>query len=386
MATHLGVAIIYTIPSMLFCLLGSLISTVYGEWISPPSTLPSAASDKYVVTGSYNGTIFLLGGDSYPRQTTEYQINTDTFTTTQTLPTDLKGYAQCWTQLKETMYMVEPGGSTLSTFNMITKQYTPTSLHLNTNVGNNGEVCLAVANGHLFITGGWPNDIAMNTVQVLNLTTSEWMMNTQPMQQTRCSHACAAHYNYLWVFGGWGDDTIGAININERIHISGIISNQSQWEFIDPLTTSVYGVRATAWHQSIFVIGGYKGSGSAVSKIDKVHVADAITGKVVVSPDRLVYGIAFHGTVIVQNVIYLLGGGKNTWMYYQLTEPASNPITTHNPTTTDPTTANPTTPAPTSPDPTTADPTTANPTTTDPTTADPTTANPTTTDPTTADP
>eukprot|EP01083_Nonionella_stella_P178175 628713_1 len=376
MATHLGVAIIYTIPSMLFCLLGSLISTVYGEWISPPSTLPSAASDKYVVTGSYNGTIFLLGGDSYPRQTTEYQINTDTFTTTQTLPTDLKGYAQCWTQLKETMYMVEPSGSTLSTFNMITKQYTPEWLHLDSDVGVNGEGCLAVANHHLFITGGWPNGVSFATLQVLDLTALEWIKNTPPMQQDRCSHTCVAHYNYLWVFGGWGTST-GAIDINERINITSITSNQ--WAFIDPLSTKVYGLRATAWQQSIFVTGGFTGSGANIV-LDKVHVADAITGKVVVSPDRLVYGIAFHGTVIVQNVIYLLGGGKNTWMYYQLTEPTSNP------TTTDPTTANPTTPAPTSPDPTTADPTTANPTTTDPTTADPTTANPTTTDPTTADP
>eukprot|EP01083_Nonionella_stella_P160376 524221_1 len=105
MASQLGVAMIYTVPIMLFCLFGSLISSVSGKWISPPSTLPSDID--WIVIGAYNGTIFILcihhvlfemhalicvhlhcvKGERYSSKSTqEYQIATDTFTTTQTLP------------------------------------------------------------------------------------------------------------------------------------------------------------------------------------------------------------------------------------------------------------------------------------------------------------
>eukprot|EP01083_Nonionella_stella_P010725 30521_1 len=308
----------------LFCVFESLMSSIHGDWTSPAtSTLPSG--DNAFAVGAYNGTIFLLGGDYDPRQT-EYHIDTDTFTSLP-LSNNLTGNAQFCSQLEETMYMIKRQGTKLSTFNMITKEYTKGWIDLNQEVGTDGEACLAAANDHLFITGGYLNDNASDTLQVLRLADLEWIMNAPSMQQSRCSHACIAHYNYLWVFGGWSH---GALDLNERINITDITSNQ--WDFIDPLSNSSYGLRAAAWYQHIFVTGGYNPYPYVF--FDTVHLVDSIAGTVVLSPERLVYGTAWHGITVAQNAIYLFGGCNavgnctlNTWMRYELTAPTANPTT-----------------------------------------------------------
>eukprot|EP01083_Nonionella_stella_P310238 1101553_1 len=377
----------------------TIICVASYQWVSPDSTLPSA--NAYMVVGVHNGTIFILGGGASPRQMTEFQIETETFIPmTQTLPNDVEAWGQIWSQLDEMMYMIV--GSTLSTFNMITKQYTNAWIDLNADVGGK-DGCLAAVNDQIFVTGGYVNSQSIDTFQVLNVTSLQWISNTPSMQTKRCDHACVVHYNYLWVFGGWGSSPI---KTNERIDITDITSNQ--WDFIGGLSDVAYAFRAVAWQQSVFVTGGYQGSGNHVY-LDTVHVVDGITGDIVLALERLVSTVAFHGIVSIHNVIYLFGGATgpggvigvalDTWMRYgqrSTIMPTSVPTTadptTSAPTTGNPTTANPTTNEPTfvpSSAPTTSNPTTSNPTTNEPTFAPssvPTTDNPTTANPTTDEP
>eukprot|EP01083_Nonionella_stella_P237976 834322_1 len=357
----------------------TIICVANSQWVSPDSTLPSA--NAYMVVGVHNGTIFILGGGASPRQMTEFQIETETFIPmTQTLPNDVEAWGQIWSQLDEMMYMIV--GSTLSTFNMITKQYTNAWIDLNADVGGK-DGCLAAVNDQIFVTGGYVNSQSIDTFQVLNVTSLQWISNTPSMQTKRCDHACVVHYNYLWVFGGWGSSPI---KTNERIDITDITSNQ--WDFVGDLTEGAYDLRAATWQQSVFVTGGYQGDSNYIY-LDTVHVADGITGEVVLAPERLVYPVASHGIVSIHNVIYLLGGATgpggvkgvavNTWMRYGQ-RPTIMPTSV-------PTTADPTTPAPTTGNPTTANPTTNEPTfapSSVPTTDNPTTANPTTDEPTIA--
>eukprot|EP01083_Nonionella_stella_P237979 834331_1 len=377
----------------------TIICVANSQWVSPDSTLPSA--NAYMVVGVHNGTIFILGGGASPRQMTEFQIETETFIPmTQTLPNDVEAWGQIWSQLDEMMYMIV--GSTLSTFNMITKQYTNAWIDLNADVGGK-DGCLAAVNDQIFVTGGYVNSQSIDTFQVLNVTSLQWISNTPSMQTKRCDHACVVHYNYLWVFGGWGSSPI---KTNERIDITDITSNQ--WDFVGDLTEGAYDLRAATWQQSVFVTGGYQGDSNYIY-LDTVHVADGITGEVVLAPERLVYPVASHGIVSIHNVIYLLGGATgpggvkgvavNTWMRYgqrptimPTSVPTTADPTTPAPTTGNPTTANPTTNEPTfvpSSAPTTSNPTTSNPTTNEPTfvpSSAPTTSNPTTSNPTTNEP
>eukprot|EP01083_Nonionella_stella_P164431 544167_1 len=387
----------------------AIICVANSQWISPSSTLPN--TNHGMVVGVHNGTIFILGGSysasSYTvplTQMTEFQIETETFIPmTQTLPNDVEAWGQIWSQLDEMMYMIV--GSTLSTFNMITKQYTNAWIDLNADVGGK-DGCLAAVNDQIFVTGGYVNDQSIDTLQVLNVTSLQWISNTPSMQTKRCDHACVVHYNYLWVFGGW-NEIISALKTNERIDITDITSNQ--WDFIGGLSDVAYAFRAVAWQQSVFVTGGYQGNTNNIY-LDTVHVADGITGEVVLAPERLVYKVIAPGIVSIHNVIYLFGGSNSvsgyvdTWMRYgQLptimptsvpttadpttpapitADPTSSAPTTDNPTTANPTTADPTSSAPTTDNPTTANPTTADPTSSAPTTDNPTTANPTTNEPT----
>eukprot|EP01083_Nonionella_stella_P164432 544173_1 len=366
----------------------AIICVANSQWISPSSTLPN--TNHGMVVGVHNGTIFILGGSysasSYTvplTQMTEFQIETETFIPmTQTLPNDVEAWGQIWSQLDEMMYMIV--GSTLSTFNMITKQYTNAWIDLNADVGGK-DGCLAAVNDQIFVTGGYVNDQSIDTLQVLNVTSLQWISNTPSMQTKRCDHACVVHYNYLWVFGGW-NEILGSLKTNERIDITDVTSNQ--WKFIGDLSGVAYALRAAVWQQSVFVTGGYQGSGNHVY-LDTVHVVDGITGDIVLALERLVSTVAFHGIVSIHNVIYLLGGATgpggvkgvavNTWMRYGQ-RPTIMPTSV-------PTTADPTTPAPTTGNPTTANPTTNEPTfapSSVPTTDNPTTANPTTDEPTIA--
>eukprot|EP01083_Nonionella_stella_P121976 366671_1 len=133
----------------------TIICVASSQWVSPYSTLPSA--NAYMVVGVHNGTISILGGSTSSavplRQMTQFQIETETFIPmTQTLPNDVSATGQIWSQLDETIYMIV--GSTLSTFNMITKQYTNAWIDLSTDVGG-VDGCLAAANDHIFFTGGY---------------------------------------------------------------------------------------------------------------------------------------------------------------------------------------------------------------------------------------
>eukprot|EP01083_Nonionella_stella_P245618 853525_1 len=323
--------------SLLLCL--STIPTLSEAtgWSPSSSTLPFA--DNSMAVGAYNDTIFLLGGANNQNQMTEYHISTDTFTNKgPILEESMYAYGQIWSQIDETMYIIDTTGEHLSTFDMAHKQYTKQWHNLETSV-NGYMACLAASNDHLFITGGTK---CLTKFQVLNLGTLGWVSNTPPMQQCRRSHACAVSIDYLWVFAGWDANANKRLRTNERIHIDNIASND--WAFTESFPTGIdpYVHRAIAWQDKIHIIGGCRGF-SNDAYLDTVYTVDATTGQMVLSPDRLNYDIAWAGTVVHHNEMFVFGGrnywdnNKNTWMKYQFatsqptadptSSPSSNPST-----------------------------------------------------------
>eukprot|EP01083_Nonionella_stella_P299152 1015126_1 len=212
---------------------GSLLSPTCGEWVSPASRLPYA--DDQMVVASYNDIIFILGGAMNPspnfNQMIEYHMDTDTFVLlNETLSRPLIALAQSWGQLEETIYMMDQSGNYLNTFNMMTKQFTSSWQNI---PYFQSDACLAVSNNLIFVTGGVIGS-ATDQLQVLNLTSSQWIGTVPAMQQVRKEHACVAHESYLWVFGGvffFGEGLFVHYPVNnERISITNIASNQ--WEYI----------------------------------------------------------------------------------------------------------------------------------------------------------
>eukprot|EP01083_Nonionella_stella_P208124 755533_1 len=353
-------------PALIFTVWIIRLTLVTSVWNSPGSLL--ANSCKYCAVGEHNNTLFLIGGQVDGMEPiTEYQFSTThalNFISQNlvNLTLDLYGYGQTYTQQDEMVYMlyptdgIQPSSITkIATFNMKTHQLTDNwmELTLQTKVDYYG--CLASFANYLYIAGGaarWGPTHA--TLQILDLTTYEWIQNAPSLQDARSSSSCLVHNNILWIFGG---AVIGGdkVQTNERINIIDI--TQNTWNYTAPLTIGITGSRAAVLKDMIYIIGGTH-AGSNQQRWD-VHVLDTNTETMSVSAELLAYPIIFCSVYVLNDIIYVFGGTSygsysDKWMYYTLptvaptTEPTSatptsSPIPgpTYTPTPEPTTTANP---------------------------------------------
>eukprot|EP01083_Nonionella_stella_P046878 125532_1 len=290
-----------------------------------PQPLPQAVDE--LATGAYNGTIFIIGGYGWrgsDQQLTTYEIATDTLTDFgSVLPGSISGgYGQFWTQVDHIIYMIKL--NIIYTYNLITNEYTNNwkSITLNPAVSYTG--CIASDSGYLYITGGdesydSPTATSTDELQILRLSTYQWLNNAPPMTQNRSYHGCIAYNEYVWVFGG---------TLYERISTIDIINNT--WTSFDALTMSL-GPRAAAWLDTIYVIGG---------NTRVTHLVNATTAAVTSLPHIYPLKNSLGAPVVVDAVLYVFGGFQNEgvttadWAYYPLPlAPTSKPtaLPTFNP-------------------------------------------------------
>eukprot|EP01083_Nonionella_stella_P147847 467092_1 len=108
---------------------------------------------------------------------------------------------------------------THSIFDLSTTQYTSNwnNITLDTNVGFSA--CFASSQSFLYILGGYLGATVMwsKVVQIVSLTTYEWIDNPPYIQHSRGNLACIVYNDYLWAFGG--QNTGGSLASNERINI-----------------------------------------------------------------------------------------------------------------------------------------------------------------------
>eukprot|EP01083_Nonionella_stella_P002607 7479_1 len=311
-------------------------------WIMGNESLPRA-SDAMAV-GSYNGTIFLIGGYNEKgnnKQLVEVDIDTQNVTDLGKtfLPLETSCEGQSWTQHAHLVYTIDGTGSFFNTFNLITKSYTTTALTFPINVGGGGSACLASSDTFLYVVGGAYQLDPINTVQILSLSTNSWVNDPPPMQVQRHQHACLVHNNYLWGFGGAELDRYGTEHAtSERILTTQI--TQNTWDFIDSFNVSLYGIRAAAWNDIIYIIGGIVGT------IDHhwMRLVDANTGTIIMPNDALPFSNSWGSPIIVDGLLYVFGGyfdeSKDDfspeWFYYTLTPFIATQIPSNDPTTSNP--------------------------------------------------
>eukprot|EP01083_Nonionella_stella_P115216 341356_1 len=304
-----------------------LIRSSQTAWTIGDNPLPRA-DDEHAV-GAYDGTIFILGGYQERHTLVELDIATQSVTDhgkRAIMDAEIDGAAQYWSQQGPLVYIIHEEGSIcfFNIYDMRTRQYTTNwkGITFLTGVGDDG--CLASSALFLYVTGGDPDGI--DTLQVLRLTTYSWITNPLPptMQQRRQHHSCVLHNDYLWAFGGqWTpiknqNDELAS---NERIRTTGDIT-QNTWNYIDPLTVGIVNHRAVAYQDTIYVIGGQDLSSTEYAF---VHLVDANTGEVTVSPDRMQSVSQLGAPIIVDSTLYLFGGFElpsgsmsTEWQYYPL--------------------------------------------------------------------
>eukprot|EP01083_Nonionella_stella_P226282 803775_1 len=338
------------ILSMLTLLLPShiLASYDYNNWIAPSSPTLSRDIDMSAVGyDSSNNTIWILGGYPYngdPQSLISYDIVSNLFTdyTVTALSDDVWGWGDFYTQIDDILYMIDPLGEKLSTFNVNTAQFTYYYQNIDIPLGALNYGCLASIDDALFVLGAGPTPSLLDPkkhVQVLNLTTRTWIVSPEVdyLNQSRTRSSCIVHpyNNALYAIGGY-TETIEKLYVGDLAHLS-----QYNWEFIDSLPHPISHLRSVVYENDIVSIGGYN---SVTGARNEVFVID-VTSDTVRLSGFMAFDCQTAGFILARNVLYSFGGSKisNQFQYLNMSEQTHRP--TADPTlqpSTAPTTASPT--------------------------------------------
>eukprot|EP01083_Nonionella_stella_P030180 82814_1 len=282
------------------------------------------------VVGSYNDTIFLLGGQMALYGIQKFQTTTKRFTyrDDNALPLYTKAFGQGWTQKEHIIYFTQTE-SKLAMYRMDTEQYISNWMDVPIDIGV--DACLASSNDHLFVVGGSYSSTSSptfhNKLQIFSLSTLQWTNNASSMNTARTTAACIVANDYLWAFGGRYDTVdykAGQLASNERVELNNI--TQNTWVYVDSLTTALTGLRAVVYKDTIYVIGG----NAFVYTNDIVHLMDTQTGALT-GTDHLPFLTAVSSPIVVRDVLYVFGGQDlfvfDKWTYFNFSSPTTNPST-----------------------------------------------------------
>eukprot|EP01084_Bolivina_argentea_P055073 100984_1 len=189
------------------------------QWIEETATLPRA--DRANAIAYYNGDIFIIGGNHYPRQLIKYNIEASAITTNianePAITTDIRCYGQGWVQQNEFLFMITVGTHlavyNLNTNNMIEWDSTQQQLPQTVSASS----CLAEHNNFLFVVGGKSGgNTDMDTTQIFNISGNQWLNPTPTLNQARKQMPCIVHpqTQKLYIFGGYaGSARVSSIEI-----------------------------------------------------------------------------------------------------------------------------------------------------------------------------
>eukprot|EP01083_Nonionella_stella_P306492 1073631_1 len=306
--------------------------TYSGSWSTVTSTslrLPRA--DRQMAIGSWNGSIFILGGSGYGRALVELDIADNQMIDhgTTYLANDTFSSAQFWTQREEILYIISNDGYTLNAFNVRNKEFTQNYNNINIPIAPLIASGLASYDDRLFVVGGKnQSNGAVNTLQIYNITRDEWSYGAS-LNTAKMNHGCVVHEATGTLFAIGGYNGITQITSNERIFVDGN-GAMEEWHYIDPLKYKMAAVRAVVFGHDILALSGY--STNAPNYLPYVQVIDAMTGTVT-NGVNLGFGTYCPAVIRVGGMLYAFGGstGSTTanWQHYTL------PLTidpTHSPT------------------------------------------------------
>eukprot|EP01083_Nonionella_stella_P186416 682331_1 len=179
------------------------------------------------------------------------------------------------------------------------------------------DACLASSDGYLYVLGGRGSGI---DVQVLDISTKQWLDNVPSMLNSRKWFACIVdpNSNFLYAVGSHSS----SLKSIERIQTHNITFNA--WNVSDNLSAAVGFPRCVYLYDKIWVIGGYYGTyGSPIWNTD-VHLIHS-NGTVSLY-SNVSYGQYGAPVIFTSDTIYVFGGRsspgtssavvRDTFMYY----------------------------------------------------------------------
>eukprot|EP01083_Nonionella_stella_P023770 65732_1 len=268
--------------------------------------------------GSYNDAIFILGGYGAPgKQVVEFSATNKDFTDygINVLQYNAYGGGDFYTQIDNTVYMLSGSGSNLNTFEMTNRAYTPSWKAVSTPVSYTG--CLTSASvsntDYIYVLGGYDegSSIVLNTVQVLTVSTMQWVSNISPMKTPRNRLSCIVDPSTLQLYAiagknGVATDPASFLKTIEKINVNGIAANQ--WGIISStLTYPAIGTRSIIYEQRILVIGGRYGD-NGYKYLTTIHVIDPQTDAITLPYPSLPREVAEAAAVIMGGNLYVFGG------------------------------------------------------------------------------
>eukprot|EP01083_Nonionella_stella_P303676 1052123_1 len=321
------------------CYIATFLVLCKSQWISSSKSLPRI--DCGMAIGSYNQSIFYLGGYQNYRQLVEYDIARDEFIDVgETVVSALYLDQPYYTQIDHTLYVIDIL-DTLTTYNMKTNAFDPNYASINSKV--NTLACLASKPGYLYIVGGFNKNSPSDLVQVFDITNHVWMTDSPPMNNGRQSPSCIVNPStgILYAFGGY---VYGAQALKDWIHSTEAIDTtditQRTWSIKESLALNVSSYFYPVVHDNkIYVMGARisnpQGNPSYLYH-DTMYIMDLITETLSISPDPLWDAIWGAAPIVVDDILYSFGGwngGDNgagqAYDYLKM-----YPLTTYNPSTT----------------------------------------------------
>eukprot|EP01084_Bolivina_argentea_P129623 228921_1 len=267
-------------------------SPTHSEWIShSENTMPRDAT--MFAVGSYNDSIYLLGGFDKKRQLTIYNIKTNSFVFYRSgfVPKGNKvsGEAQFWTQIESKLYILDdivPAKNKITVFDMETNSFISEFDTMPIAMSDGmGRACITSTTTKIFINGGISNGEAAEPIKntyVLTLNGLEWNVGAQ-MIAARRSHSCIVHpnNNILYSIGG------AEISSIERIQIENIHDNT--WVELSGELSNPKGLRSFIFGNNIIIIGGVNGR----TFYDTIHMIDTSTNTLTTSEMKLAFATGY---------------------------------------------------------------------------------------------
>eukprot|EP01084_Bolivina_argentea_P057661 105347_1 len=288
-----------------------IIAVSHSQWITVDNA-PLPRHTGAMAAGTFNDSIFVLGGNEYGYQLLEYRNDIWIDHGENALMSWVSGWSDYYTQIANTLYIAH--NSNIHTYHMGTNIFIS---KWETIPNTPDSACLTSTDNILFV-------IATNTVEILMLDTMQWLQNVPNTRVPgRRGHSCNFDpiTSSLYAIGGqyYSNGSIPLSSVETfKFNVENI--NDQSWQILDDtLTDPVFYVRSIWVDKIIYIIGGYNHD---IGGIDKVHIINPITQTISLLPDRLPNRFSLNALAANKNVIFVF---YNAEYWFMNVIPTSSP-------------------------------------------------------------